>query len=187
MRRSLRSPSSNKKFLDPAVLEEAARQVISLAARNHIRVALVGGLALQHYGSHRLTGDVDIVASAPLPGVPKLKTLTFGGEGTRAPNGVPVCVIRRRDAYHRLYRAALTHAVPLHGFPTVPLEYIAAMKLVAGRSKDMVDLEFMISSGRLNLGRARKIIHAYVGGEFAVDTFNAIVMETEWKKRAGKL
>jgi hypothetical protein len=184
MRRSLRSPS---KLLDPAILEEAARQVIDHARRHRIRIALVGGLALQHYGSQRLTGDVDVVTSSGLPGTLPLRLLTFGGESIRAPNGVPVCIIRRKDGYRRLYAAALANKTQLHGLPIVPLEYIAAMKLVAGRTKDMVDLEFMIASERLSLPKARQIIHKYVGGTFAVDSFDAIVMETQWKMKAGKL
>jgi hypothetical protein len=75
----------------------------------------------------------------------------------------------------------------LDGLPIVLLEYIAAMKLVAGRTKDIADLEFLISSGKLDLPSAREIIEGYVGGQYAVDSFNAIVMEVEWKMKAGKL
>jgi len=181
------SPYSPSKLLDPALLEEAANQIVSYAKRHRVRVALVGGLALQRYGSPRLTGDVDFVASAPLPGVPKLRTLSFGGEGVKAPNGVPVCVIRRADAYRRLYVSALAHVTSLDGLPIVPLEYIAAMKLAAGRTKDIADLEFLISARKLDLPRTREIIHEYVGGRYAVDSFDAIVMEIEWKRKAGKL
>jgi hypothetical protein len=186
MRRTLQS-SGPKKFLDLVLLEEAARQICLLAKKNEIDVALVGGMALQRYGSPRLTGDVDVVASDPLPGLPKLRTLTFGGEGVDAPNGVPVCVIRRRDDYQPLYEAALERARSLRGLPVVTLEFIAAMKLAAGRTKDMADLEFMIANTSLDLKKTRKIIYDYVGGTFAVDSFNSIVMEVEWKKRAGKL
>lgn len=183
----VRSSYHQSKLLDPALLEEAANQITSYAKQHHVRVALVGGLALQHYGSPRLTGDVDFVASAPLPGMPRLRDLSFGGEGVEAPNGVPVCIIRRADAYRRLYRSALAHVVMLDGLPIVLLEYIAAMKLVAGRTKDIADLEFLISSGKLDLPSAREIIEGYVGGQYAVDSFNAIVMEVEWKMKAGKL
>ena len=69
----------------------------------------------------------------------------------------------------------------------VSLEYIAAMKLAAGRSKDLLDLEFLVSSRKLNLGLTRKIIHEYVGGMYAADSFDAIVLEIKWKMHAGKL
>jgi hypothetical protein len=47
-----------------------------------VRIALLGGFALQQYGSDRLTGDIDIAAPEVLDGLPAGKALTFGGVQT---------------------------------------------------------------------------------------------------------
>jgi len=45
-------------------------QVAEIAEREGIRIALCGGLAMQSYGSPRLTRDVDLVADARLSSLP---------------------------------------------------------------------------------------------------------------------
>ena len=57
--------------------EESASQAIDLiskiAAENNTNWALVGGLAMNFYGSDRLTKDIDMIASKRLP-MPKDKS-----------------------------------------------------------------------------------------------------------------
>lgn len=173
-----------RKLLDPAKLEEAALQVAALAAGSGIRVALLGGMAMQIYGSDRLTGDIDFVADAVLADLPKGKPLSFGGEQTRTRSGVPVDLIVRDDEFQRLYEDALSSAPklrgpgPLAGIRIVSPEYLAAMKMLAGRRRDHDDLEFLILH-KLDTVKARKIIAKHLG-PFAAREFDANVLETRW-------
>ena len=74
-----------KRFLDPKQLESAAAEVGALAKQEGVRVALIGGFALQHYGSDRLTGDIDFAADSVLEGLPSGPPLSFGGVQTTSP------------------------------------------------------------------------------------------------------
>lgn len=111
--------SGKRRLLSPEALDEATEQIAAIAKKEGARVALVGGLALQHYGSPRLTGDVDVVAEELLDGLRKGRQLSFGGEATKAPNGVPVDVIVRADGYAALYQEALNRAYPVRSQLTI--------------------------------------------------------------------
>jgi hypothetical protein len=175
--------------LDHAVLERAAAKLAELARRQHVRIALIGGFALQKFGSPRFTSDLDTVVSGPLRGLRPGKPLSFGGIRTVLTGKIPVDLILRDDSYALLYEKGLDHAIRIPGcvLPIVPLEYIAAMKLAAHRSKDLMDLEFLIAENKIDLRKTRKIIHEYLGGRYPVDDFDSIVMEIRWKKASGKL
>lgn len=180
--------SSGKKFLDPALLMEAVEQVGALAKAEGVRVALIGGFALQLYGSNRLTGDVDFAAEERVRALPPGPALSFGGEQTEAPNGVPVDVVIRDDDYAGLYEEAVAKAVRVKGVtvPVVRPEYLAAMKMVAGRGRDATDLEFLIASGTVRPERTRKIVKKHLG-PYAAGEFDRIVDEVEWKASRGRV
>jgi hypothetical protein len=173
-----------KRFLAPETLDEAVRELAVLAHANHVSIALIGGYALQLYGSSRLTGDVDVVADALIRGLPTGKPLSFGGVQTAAPNGVPVDLVLRDDDYRALYDEALENAVELDTpLRVVRLEYIVAMKMVAGRARDEADLEWIILEsdiGRGRLSAARSIIHRHLG-PYAVREFDRLVDQVEWQ------
>jgi len=184
----LASPSGGRSpLLPPAELERAARDLLSTAASQGVKAAVAGGLALQQYGSPRLTGDLDVVASAPIAGFRKQKSLVFGGESVVGPGGVPTDIIRRDDAYRRLYAAGLRHAKPVNGMLIIQPEYLAAMKLAAGRTKDIADLEWMFAERVVNLRKAMEVVAEYVGGEYAARDLETIAMEVEWKRKRGML
>ena len=177
-----------KRFLDPAMLAQALAQVAELAKSEGVRIALLGGFALQHYGSDRLTGDIDVAAEERVHGLPRGTPLSFGGEQTEAPNGVPVDVVVRDDDYAPLYEEALERAPRVRGVP-VPVvrpEYLAAMKMVAGRARDTADLEFLLTSGTADPAKTRKIIKKHLG-PYAAQEFDRIVDETAWKASRGRL
>ena len=181
-RRRAFSPSV---FIAPEALEQAARELRALSHSQGIRIALVGGYALAQYGSTRLTGDLDVVASGCPRGLPLRDKLSFGGIRTFVGN-VPTDVIQRNDSYAPLYAAALKAARLRRGsskVAIVPLEYLAAMKLAAHRAKDLLDLDFIMRSGRLNVPTTRRIIGYYVGGTYAVADFDRMLTEAIWKKR----
>jgi hypothetical protein len=184
--------SGGAKALAPFLLAEVATILGELASQQKTHVALIGGFALQYFGSPRLTGDVDIIAADPLRSLEPTKALSFGGQKTTvvAPGNasvganvlVPVDVIVRDDEFASLYDDALHHVID-KGAPLliVEPEYIAAMKLVARRPKDEEDLAFLVTSNVIDLGKAERIIRKHLGGAFAAREFKATVEEAIWR------
>lgn len=94
---------------------------------------------------------------------------------------VPVDVIVRDDDFADLYVAAQDHVVDKGApLPIVEPEYIAAMKLVAGRRKDEDDLAFLITSGVIDLGKTERIIRKHLGA-YALREFRSFVEEAKWR------
>lgn len=177
-----------KKFLDPALLGEAVEQIGALARRERIRVVLIGGFALQLYGSDRLTGDVDFAATERIDALPHGKPLSFGGEQTEAPNGVPVDLVLRDDDYASLYEEAIERAKKMPGIavPVVCPEHLTAMKMVAGRGRDEADLAFLIVSEIVNPTKARRVIRQHLG-PYAAGEFDRLVDEVRWRASRGEV
>ena len=168
--------SSKKKLLSPEVLEKAKKAVLAAAKKEGKEVALVGGYALQFYGSLRLTGDIDVITFEPIDALPVIKSLSFGGYKSEI-KGVPVDVIIRDDEFAPMYEEALYHSSK----GIVPAEFIAAMKLASGRHKDLSDLEFLITEEVIDVKATRKIIVRTLG-VYAAKEFDLFVDETNWKK-----
>ena len=182
------SSSSSSRFLDPESLRDAALRVASIATRQRVPVLLIGGYAMQFYGSDRLTGDVDFAASAMLRGLPAGEPLSFGGKQTLAPNAVPLDLVIRNDDFAPLYEAAILkprHHRSLPGVPIVRAEFLAAMKMVAGRPKDNADLDSLVLSGNLNIPAARKVIAKFLG-PYAAQEFDQTVEVAEWQRSRGR-
>lgn len=184
--------TSGLKALAPFLLAEVATILGELATRQKTAVALVGGFALQYFGSPRLTGDVDVIAAGPLRALEPTESLNFGGQKTTvvAPGNevvganvlVPVDVIVRDDEFSGLYEAALDHVVDRGApLPIVEPEYIAAMKLVARRPKDEEDLAFLVTSKVIDLDKAERVIRKHLGGAFAAREFRSFVEEAIWR------
>lgn len=166
--------------LDPRLVTETVDLVVRVAAQESVSVALVGGLAMQLYGSDRFTADVDFVADNYVSALNGTE-LSFGGTRTTLPNGVKVDLIVRSDEYESLYLAAVSEADDLEGGgAVVKPEYLAAMKMVAGRPKDEFDLEFLVASGLLDLDLMRRILREHLG-KYAVKDFNRVLEEVAWK------
>jgi hypothetical protein len=146
--------------------------------------AIAGGLAMQIWGSSRLTGDLDLVADSSLgyEGEP----LTFGGVRTRE-EGVKLDVIVRDDEWEELYADALTQAVDVEEvpLPVITPEYLAAMKMVAGRPKDDADLRYLVTSDDFDFEEAEEILKAHLG-KYAVQELRAVKTEAEWRKSRGE-
>lgn len=180
--------SSRKRvrFLSPAELEEALREVARIAREEGVAVALIGGYAMQLYGSDRLTADLDLAANGSIEGLGEGSLLSFGGVQVRASNGVPIDLVLRSDAYERLYDEVVEKAGRAKGIP-VPVarpEYLAAMKMVAGRGKDETDLEYLLASGVLDVKKTRAVILRHLG-PYAVDAFERFRDEVAWRKSRG--
>lgn len=134
--------------------EESARQAIEivaeLAKKNGIDWALVGGVAMSLYGSDRLTKDIDIIASKPLP-VPKSQIagqLRQGGERFLTATDkktVAVDWIIRKDEFKTLFEQALKESVKIGDIPVLTPEWLVILKFIAGRFKDQEDAVFLLS------------------------------------------
>lgn len=175
--------TKRKKMLSPDEIDAAVAEVASLVEIEGIHVALVGGSALALYGSDRFTADIEFVADAALRALPKESALVFGGYQSHTPGGVPVDWILRSDDFTELYEEALLKAKRLPGVPVpvVTPEYLAAMKLVAGRGKDELDLETMLEGGLVDVAAATALIKRLLGA-YAAKEFSSRVDLAEWKK-----
>ncbi len=174
--------STGHTVLAPTELNQAAQRVMMFARQQGVRAAIAGGYAMQAYGSTRLTSDLDIVAAGALVALKVGPLLSFGGYQTTVDN-VPVDIILRDDDFAPLYAEALTRAArttELPGkLPTITPPYLALMKMVAGRSKDMDDIARLIAGG-LDVVATRKIARRLLGAYAAID-FDSIVQEAKWR------
>jgi|HubBroStandDraft_5_1064220.scaffolds.fasta_scaffold179407_2 hypothetical protein len=193
----MRKPPRSKAKARPRVLASAPPRIAFpssdalMAAAREVEAklskpALVGGLAMQLYGSPRLTADVDIAA----PGLPKGakgKALTFGGLRTKASNGIEVDIIVRDDDYEELYKAACHHAIVIDGLRVTTKEYLVILKMVAGRPKDEIDARFLCSlpEGQFDDREAWKIAKHFLGPYGAGD-FRQLRSIAQWEKTQEK-
>lgn len=181
------------KFIDPDQINEAIRIIQEMAAEQGFSAVLVGGVALQIYGSPKFTQDIDFALDRAIdePGtLRKISVISFGGGRYAAPNGAKIDLIVRNDEYEKLYEDAVRNSISSPaGVPIVTPEHLAAMKLAAGREHDVLALKWMIRQpDLLDLKKARAIIYRFMG-RYAQDRFDDIVdqamIEKEMKKRRG--
>ena len=176
-----------KQYLSTEAIDAGIAEVAEMVRQAKIGAALVGGCALQQYGSDRLTADIDFASTRALSALPPLVALSFGGYQSVTPSGIPVDWIVRADDYAALYEEAVEFAVRMDAVPikVATPEYLAAMKMVARRKKDDADLDALLQSGLVNVKKARSIIKRLLG-TYAADDFDSYVMESKWRKKAGR-
>lgn len=167
------------KFVSEEQVDGVLRLVAESAKARGIIAAVIGGVAMQLYGSTRNTTDVDFAMSEipeELAKLQKLKSISFGGARYTAPNGAKLDLIVRNDEYKVLYEDALANAMKTpDGIVVVSPEHLAAMKLAAGREKDILDLKWIIRQpDLLDVQVAKKLIYRTMG-RFAQDRFMDIV------------
>ena len=88
----------------------------------------------------------------------------------------------RTDDFSAVFDEALIHGRRIEDVP-VPVaspEYLVAMKMIAGRDKDNLDLITLLQSGEVDLPRARCMIKRLLGA-YAAKQFDARVAEAEWR------
>jgi hypothetical protein len=134
--------------------EDSASQAIDIiskiAEENGIDWALVGGLAMNLYGSDRLTKDIDMISTKRLP-MPKEKIvgqLKQGGERYKAETDkktVSIDWIIRNDEFKALFQDALSEAVLIGEIPVLKPEWLVILKFIAGRFKDQEDAVYLLS------------------------------------------
>jgi len=131
----------------------AVAEIIFRQAENEgVACALAGGIAMHLYGYLRATYDVDFLAEKDLD-LPYEEKLSFGGHshsvqvGTRK---VIVDIIVRDDFFRAFYDAALRDARRTEeNWLVLTPEWMVILKYMAGRSKDILDLLWMLREPEL--------------------------------------
>lgn len=162
----------------------AAAERVSARVPDGDQVAIAGGLAMQLWGSPRLTGDLDVIADDTLGY--KGEPLTFGGVRTKE-GAVPLDVIVRSDEWRDLYFGALASSVKMEGVsaPVVTPEFLVAMKMVAGRPKDEGDIRYLVLSEDFDPQATETVVRRYLGA-YAVKELRALTAEAEWRRTRGE-
>lgn len=138
--------------------EDSASQAIDfvskIADENNIDWVLIGGLAMNFYGSDRLTKNIDMISNQRLP-IPKEKIvgqLRQGGERFQVETDkkvVSIDWIIRNDEFKALFQDALAEAVKIDDVPILKPEWLVILKFIAGRFKDQEDAVFLLSRNGL--------------------------------------
>lgn len=118
-----------------------------------LRWVLVGGVALRAYMPERATLDVDILihkrdehaaqSAFYHAGYHLVGRLSIGGFTVQQEGTPPIDVLTRDDVW---LDAALTQPVFDHaGIPVLPRAYLILIKLQAGRTQDLADIQRLIA------------------------------------------
>lgn len=158
--------------IDTDSASQAVEIISKLAQENGVNWALVGGLAMNLYGSDRLTKDIDVIADKLLPIeqsriVGKLKQ---GGERFNAETDktvVSVDWIIRNDVFKSMFNQALKEAVKINDVPILTPEWLVILKFIAGRFKDQEDAVFLLSRNGLVDRKLIKNLVIQTAGELA--------------------
>ncbi|MGQ0733952.1 MAG: hypothetical protein ACT4QD_09880 [Acidobacteriota bacterium] len=136
-----------KRALGPVpAYERAVREVSKMLAEAGIRHALVGALGANAYRNRpRTTEDIDF-----LVGDEAFERHASGFVTMRVPvvefDGIDVDQVPLTEAL-RVVEDGLNRAPLSDGVPIAPVETIVIMKLIAGRTQDLADIEAIIGSG----------------------------------------
>jgi hypothetical protein len=151
-----------KRTLTPKEIHKAVKAMLDLVKdSDDLKVAVAGGVAMQIYGSRRKTTDVDFLGNWTLGPQDTFKMdhpLSFGGMAYVLAPDIIVDVIVRNDVYKDLYDEALLTAEAIDGVPVITPDHLAAMKFLANREKDRVDLAWLLKSGLVNVDRVGDIL-----------------------------
>jgi hypothetical protein len=72
----------------------------------------------------------------------------------------------------------MRHGVPI---PVIQPQHITAMKLQAGRPKDVVDLEFLLLDSGMAYSKARNLVKRYLG-VYAAEELDRLLDELKWQR-----
>lgn len=141
-----REPDLKRALRPVPTYERAVREVSRMFADAGIRHALVGALGANAYRNRpRTTEDIDF-----LVGDEAFETHSEGFVTMRVPvvefDGIDVDQVPLTDAL-RVVEEGLNHAPVSDGVPIASVETIVLMKLIAGRTQDLADIEAIIDSG----------------------------------------
>lgn len=157
LRRAAQGTGSSRVFLERRT---AMQSVPNLGAiLDPIDWVLVGGIALRAYMPERMTLDVDILVHErdaftvrkrfTNAGYRVIAELTIGGFSVQSSNETepPVDVITRADTW--LDSALASPSFDLARYPVLGRPYLLLLKLQAGRSQDLADVQRLLSQTSL--------------------------------------
>lgn len=158
----IESNLENSPMIDTAAGISALQKLAKIADCENVEFALAGGIAMHLYGSPRLTKDVDVISLKRLP-ITAVRPIGFGGESYEVAVGkkkIHVDWIVREDNYRGYYVQALKDANELkNGLKIITPEWLAILKYIAGRDKDLDDIVFLLrKNGYLKRGKIRENI-----------------------------
>jgi hypothetical protein len=141
-----REPDLKRALRPVPSYERAVREISRMLAEAGIRHALVGALGANAYRNRpRTTEDIDF-----LVGDEAFEKHAGGFVTMRVPvvefEGIDVDQIPLTDAL-RVVEDGLNHAHVSDGVPIASLDTIVIMKLLAGRTQDLADVEAIVDSG----------------------------------------
>ena len=151
------------------------------------KVALVGGLAMQLYGSTRLTADIDVVVHDAYEVPPKAELLNIGcfstkhAKSTWTSSSVTMTgrvSTKKPASEQRPCPRRIPHVLG-RDFRTPPRHEDG------GRSKDELDARYLALMPGLNHAKAKAIIREHLG-RYAVDDLKRLIEEAKWRRGRGE-
>ena len=144
--KSGREPDLKRALRPVPGYERAVREVSKMLSEAGIRHALVGALGANAYRMRpRTTEDINF-----LVGDEAFQTHAGGFVTMRVPlvefDGIDVDQVPLTEAL-RVVEDGLTRAHVSDGVPIAPVDTIVIMKLLAGRTQDLADIEAIVASG----------------------------------------
>ncbi len=144
-----------------------AEIIFEQAEKEGIVCALAGGIAMHLYGYNRATHDVDFLAQKTLD-LPAEEKLPFGGLSYSIEVGakkIIADVIVRDDFFRDYYDAALRDArITEEGWPILTPEWLVILKYLARRSKDILDLLWLLREpGLVDRGKVKQLLEEILG------------------------
>lgn len=141
-----RGPDLKRALRPVPSYERAVREVSKMLAEAGIRHALVGALGANAYRNRpRTTEDIDF-----LVGEEAFERHPAGFVTMRVPvvefDGIDVDQVPLTEAL-RVVEDGLQRASVSEGVPIAPVDTIVVMKLLAGRTQDLADVEAIVDSG----------------------------------------
>ena len=168
------------KYLSPDEIVTGVKEFANIS--QGIKVALIGGAALQQYGSSRLTPDLDF-ATTPCTE----QGLAHGVYSLRTSSGIPVDLYVNVYEYKDLFEDSVNNAVIIAGLaaPVASSEHMVALKMASGRGKDLVDLDELLLSGYADYAKARSIVSRFMG-IYAAHKLDYIYELAKWRRETGR-
>lgn len=161
----------------PGKLVEAFQAALDALEEAHVEYAILGGIAANLHGLPRLTMDVDVLVRAPRIAWPGLlgrleaRGYAYGRQGGPARGQRDALEALARDGLTEMWRDGyrldlLNVADPIHGealgasrrtvflsrsVPVIAPEHLILTKWIAGRPKDLLDVDAILAVQRERL------------------------------------
>ncbi|MBI2376404.1 MAG: nucleotidyl transferase AbiEii/AbiGii toxin family protein [Deltaproteobacteria bacterium] len=173
------SPPGSRELPKPVDVRAALTEVSERLSLIPGDRALIGGVALAFHGVERFTKDADFaVTLAQTDGAAVVfadsdpRPLRVGGISVLTKSGVRVDLVDRRHELQPLFEEAIAAAnrkgsprarIGELEIPVVPVSYLVAMKLAAGRARDEWDVDQLLRLPTVDYGATRELVKRFLG------------------------